>query len=54
MGQMSLLNVEYTLDSASIAARIQSVLTKLISEYQSGFIPGRFIGDDTLLVYDIL
>ena len=51
---ISLLNVEYKLASASIAARIKSVLTKLTSEDQSGFIPGRFLGDNTLLVYDIL
>ena len=51
---ISLLNVEYKLASASIAARIKSVLTKLISKGQSGFIPGRFIGYNIRLVYDIM
>jgi len=51
---ISLLNVEYKIAPASISARIKSVLTKLISEDQSGFIPGRFIGDNIRLVYDIM
>ena len=51
---ISLLNVEYKITSASIAARIKSVLTKLISEDQSHFIPGRLIVDSIRLVYDIM
>ena len=51
---ISLLNVEYKIAPASIAARINSVLTKCLSEDQSGFIPGRSIGDNIRLVYDIM
>lgn len=51
---ISLLNVEYKIASASIAARLKVVLGKIISEDQSGFLPGRFIGDNIRLLYDIM
>ena len=50
---ISLLNVSYKMASA-IAARFKPVLTSLINEDQTGFLPGRFIGDNIRLVYDIL
>ena len=40
--------------SASIAARLKTVLNKLISTSQTGFIEGRFIGESTRLIYDIM
>ena len=40
--------------SAAIAAHFKTVLTSLINEDQTGFLPGRFIGDNIRLVYDIL
>ena len=51
---ISLLSVIYKLASSVIANRIKSVLNILISESQTGFIPGRYIGDSTRLVYDIM
>ena len=51
---ISLLNSTYKLASSCIAERIKSVLPSLISNDQSGFIPGRFIGENTRLIYDIL
>ena len=51
---ISLLNTTYKLASSCIAERIKSVLPSLISNDQSGFIPGRFIGENTRLIYDIL
>ena len=50
---ISLLNVSYKMASAR-AARFKTVLTSLINEDQTGFLPGRFIGDNIRLVYDIL
>ena len=51
---ISLLSVLYKLASSTIANRIKPVLPKLISTTQSGFVEGRFIGDSTRFVYDIM
>ena len=44
----------YMITSASIANRIKTAIDKVISKYQSGFISGRYIGDNTRLVYDLM
>jgi mannosylglycoprotein endo-beta-mannosidase len=51
---ITLLNSTYKLASSCIAERIKSVLTHLISTDQTGFIPGRYIGENCRLIYDIL
>ena len=51
---ITLLNVICKMASGCIAERIKSVLTKLISEDQTGFKNGRYIGENTRLMYDIL
>ena len=51
---ITLLNTIYKIASGSIANRIKQVLNKLISTDQTGFIAGRFIGENTRLMYDIL
>ena len=51
---ISLLNTVYKLASSCIAERIKLVLPILISNDQTGFIPGRYIGENTRLIYDIL
>jgi len=38
----------------SLAGRLKQILDSIISEDQSGFLPGRFIGDTIRLVYDIM
>ena len=40
--------------SAVIANRLKTVLDKLISEEQKGFIAGRFIAENVRTIYDIL
>ena len=40
--------------SSVIANRLKSVLDKVISNDQKGFISGRFIGENIRLIYDIL
>jgi exonuclease III len=51
---ISLLNVSYKIASASIANRIKTVLDYLIHENQKGFLKGRFIGENSRMIYDVL
>ena len=51
---ISLLSVLYKLASSAIAARMNTVLNKLISQDQTGFVKGRYIGETTRLIYDIM
>ena len=50
---ISLLSVVYKIASSAIANCLKKVLDILISKSQSGFISGRFIGENTRLVYDM-
>ena len=51
---ITLLNVFYKLISGCISQRIKLTLNTLISKTQTGFISGRYIGENTRLVYDIM
>ena len=51
---ISLLNIVYKLASTCISERIKRVLHYLISEDQTGFMSGRYIGDNIRILYDIL
>ena len=51
---ISLLNVEYKIASACIAERIKTTLPKIINEDQTGFIQGRYIGENIRQVYDVM
>ena len=51
---ITLLSVLYKIASAAIANRLKSVLNKLISNNQTGFLKGRNISDCTRLVYDVM
>ena len=46
--------VLYKMATSAIASRLKKVLPDLISNCQTGFIKGRFIGESTRLVYDIM
>ena len=47
---ITLLNVIYKIASGCIAQRLKSVLPKLISSDQTGFLSGRYIGENTRLI----
>ena len=49
---ISLLSILYKITFTTIANRLKIFFIKLISCTQSGFISGRFIGENTRFVYD--
>ena len=51
---ISLLNCIYKIASGAIANRIKTTLHKIIHQDQTGFISGRYLGENTRLVYDIM
>lgn len=51
---ITLLNVFYKLISGCISLRIKSTLDLLISNTQTGFIQGRYIGENTRFIYDLM
>ena len=51
---ITLLNITYKIASGCIAQRIKSVLDYIINEDQTGFLSGRFIGENIRTVYDIM
>ena len=51
---ISLLNVDYKIMSKAIANRIKKVLKILIDSSQTGFIKGRYIGENIRLLFDII
>ena len=51
---ISLLNIIYKIASGTIANRLKSVLNKLINKDQTGFLSGRYIGEITRLIYDLM
>ena len=51
---ISLLNVTYKILSGIIANRLKNILPNIIHENQKGFLPGRYIGENTRLLYDII
>ena len=51
---LSMLSLLYKLASAAIANRLKPYLDNLINKTQNGFVPGRYIGECTRLVFDIM
>ena len=49
-----MLSVIYKLASAAIANRNKPHLNEIIDKTQHSFVPGRYIGESTRLVYDIM
>ena len=51
---ITLLNVLYKIISGCLSHRIKQVLDYIISDTQSGFLKGRYIGENTRFIYDIM
>ena len=51
---ITLLNVDYKILARAIAKRIELKLPKLIHSDQTGFVKGRFIGQNVRLLNDIM
>ena len=52
--RLSMLSVIYKIASASIANHIKPYLDFSIDNTQSGFVHGRYIGESSRLIYDIM
>ena len=51
---LSLLNTDYKLIAKTLASRLQRVLNEILSRDQSGYIKGRFIGENIRTIIDVL
>ena len=51
---ITLLNVDYKIASKAIAKRIEHMLPSLIHPDQTGFVKGRYIGENIRLISDIM
>ena len=51
---ITLLNVDYKVAAKAIAKRIEPLLPKLIHSDQTGFVKGRYIGDNIRLISDLM
>ena len=51
---ITLLNVDYKIATKTIANRIKPVLNNIISSTQTGFIKGRYIGENIRLISEVL
>ena len=51
---ITLLNVDYKVAAKAIAKRIEPLLPKLIHSDQTGFVKGRYIGENIRLLSDLM
>ena len=51
---VSLLNVDYKIETKPIALRLEKILPSIIHSRQSGYIKGRFIGESIRLIADTM
>ena len=54
MVPITLLNVDYKIGAKAIATRLKTVIPKLICTNQTGFIKGRYIGENIRYVLDLI
>ena len=51
---ISILNTDYKIIAKCLALRLKKVLPEIISNDQTGFLPGRYIGENIRLVLDMI
>lgn len=51
---ISLLNVDYKILTKVLAKRLEKVLPKLINADQTGYVKGRYIGENIRLIQDLM
>ena len=51
---ISLLNLDYKIASKALALRLKKVLSAIVNNAQTGYVEGRFIGENIRLISDIL
>ena len=51
---ISLLNVDFKIISTAVANRLKTIIHHLVSPTQTAYIQGRFIGENSRLVYDVI
>ena len=51
---ITLLNTDYRIASKALARRIETILPKLIHPDQTGFIKGRYLGENLRLISDVM
>ena len=51
---ITLLNIDYKIASKTLAKRIENVLPKLVHPDQTGFMKGRYIGENIRLICDVM
>ena len=53
-GPITLLNIDYKIASKAIAKRLEAVLPTIVHTDQTGFIKGRYIGENIRLINDVM
>ena len=51
---ISLLNVDYKIATKAIANRVKGVISNIVHNSQTGFIKGRYIGENICLLFEII
>ena len=51
---ITLLNVDYKIATRALAKRLQVIMTSIINSDQTGYVKGRYIGENVRLIEDVL